>query len=102
MSTALAKAGRLKPEVRLGQAISDFQAQLPSPQKANLRAQQARATPPDMRDVMQLTAELNRSSGVGGRCFGARLTNILQSVQQFAALGDIVLGGMQNLLASGV
>lgn len=51
---------------------------------------------------MQLTAEINRESGIRGRCFGPRLTSILQTVQQFAALGDVVVGGTQNLLACGV
>jgi hypothetical protein len=30
------------------------------------------------------------------------MTNVLQSVQQFAALGDVVIGGPQNLIACGV
>lgn len=102
MSTSIAKAGRLKPEVRLGQAISEFQGDLSSLQKATFRAHQTSVTPPGIRDVMQLTAEINRASGPQGRCFGPRLTNILQTVQQFAALGDVVVGGTQNLLACGV
>ncbi|KAL4933386.1 uncharacterized protein BDV17DRAFT_108535 [Aspergillus undulatus] len=36
-------------------------------------------------------------TGPHGRCFGPRLTNVLEAVQQFAALG-----GTQNLLACGV
>jgi hypothetical protein len=44
---------------------------------------------------MRLTAEIDRqaSGKVGGRCFGPRLINFLQAVQQYAALGDIVVGG---------
>ncbi|KAH8881558.1 hypothetical protein GQ53DRAFT_667454, partial [Thozetella sp. PMI_491] len=54
---------------------------------------------------MRLTAEIDRrAAGQAslGRCFGPRLSNILQAVQQFAALGDIVVGGSQNLIACGV
>ncbi|KAI2856167.1 hypothetical protein CBS12448_7023 [Aspergillus niger] len=102
MTTALTKAARLKPEVRLGQAISEFQADCSSLEKATLRSFQAAGIPPGIRDVMQLTAEINRSAGLQGRCFGSRLTNILQAVQEFAALGDIVLGASQSLLACGI
>jgi ankyrin repeat domain-containing protein 50 len=54
---------------------------------------------------MRLTAEVDRCAskmGSGGRCFGPRLTNVLQAVQQFAALGDIIVGGSQNMIACGV
>ncbi|KAL4801774.1 hypothetical protein BDV18DRAFT_164585 [Aspergillus unguis] len=101
MLAALSKAARLKPEVRLGQAISQFQADLSTQQKATFNKHQARASvsPPGIRDVMQLIAEINQS---GERCFGPRVTSLLQAVQQFAALGDIVVGGTQNILACGV
>ncbi|KAL4884856.1 ankyrin repeat-containing domain protein [Aspergillus karnatakaensis] len=102
MSTAVAKVARLKPVIRLGQAISEFQADLSPAQKAVFHAYQRSGTAPSVRDVMHLTAEINLSTGPQGRCFGPRLTNILQAVQEFAALGDIVLGGTQHLLACGV
>jgi len=55
---------------------------------------------------MRLTAEIDRHGlgrvARGSRCFGPRLTNFLQAVQQFAALGDIVVGGSQNIIACGV
>ncbi|GLB02594.1 hypothetical protein AtubIFM57258_003952 [Aspergillus tubingensis] len=102
MTTALTRAARLKPEVRLGQAISEFQADCSSREKATLRSYQAAGIPPSVRDVMQLTAEINRSAGLQGQCFGSRLTSILQAVQEFAALGDIVLGASQSLLACGI
>jgi hypothetical protein len=107
MSTALSKASRLKPEIRLAQAISEFEAHLPSDQKAAFRDQKSKScdSPPQPRDVMRLTAEIDRRlSGkvVGGRCFGPRLTNVLQAVQQFAALGDIIVGGSQNIAACSV
>jgi ankyrin repeat domain-containing protein 50 len=107
MSVVLANASRLKPEIRLAQAVSQFEAELSSEQKATFRTyrSQLRDSPPDPNDVMRLTAEIDRrASGKvgGGRCFGPRLTNVLQAVQQFAALGDIVVGGSQNIIACGV
>lgn len=50
-----------------------------------------------MQDVMRLTAEFK-----GGRCFEPRLVNMAQAVQQFTALGDIIVGGSQNLVACGI
>jgi ankyrin repeat domain-containing protein 50 len=108
MSTALANASRLKPELRLAQVVSQFEAELSSEQKARFRTyqSQSRDSPPDISDVMRLTAEIDRHVSAkvvgGGRCFGPRLTNFLQAVQQFAALGDIIVGGSQNIIACGV
>jgi hypothetical protein len=107
MSTAISNASRLKPEIRLAQVISQFEADLSSEQKATFRNYRSQSldSPPNPRDVMRLTAEIDyRASGKIGRvrCFGPRLTNFLQAVQQFAALGDIIVGGTQNLIACGV
>jgi hypothetical protein len=106
MSVILANARPLKPEIRLAQAISQFEADLSSEQKATFRTykSQSRESLPSHSNVMQLTAEIDRrtSGKVGGRCFGTRLTSFLQAVQQFAALGDIVMGGSQNLIACGI
>jgi hypothetical protein len=107
MSVMLANARPLKPEIRLAQAVSQFQADLSREQKASFRTyeSQSRGSPPSPSNVMQLTAEIDRcaaSGKVGGRCFGPRLTSFLQAVQQFAALGDIMIGGLQSLIACGV
>ncbi|KAI9760034.1 MAG: hypothetical protein M1840_002750, partial [Geoglossum simile] len=107
MSALLANISRLKPEIRLAQAVSQFEADLSSEQKNTFRTHrsQSRDSPPDLSDVMRLTAEIDReaSGNVGGRrCFGPRMTNFLQAVQQFAALGDVIVGGSQNIIACGV
>ena len=107
MSNALANASPLKPEIRLAQAVSEFEADLSSEQKAIFRtySSQSRNTHPTLSDVMQFTAEIDRyarRNGSGRRCFGPRFTNVLQAVQQFAALGDIVVGGSQNIIACSV
>ncbi|KLU82696.1 hypothetical protein MAPG_01765 [Magnaporthiopsis poae ATCC 64411] len=107
MSSALAEVAQLKPEIRLAQAVSEFEAALSDEQKAAFRTckSQARVSPPDAGDIMRLTAELDRrasGSGHRGRCFGPRFFNILETIQQFASLGDIVVGGGQNIIACGV
>lgn len=105
MDLILSNAGRLKPEARLGQAIVRFEALLSKEQKAAFEAGRinARASPPSLRDVMQLTAEIDLKTRTSGRrCFGPRMTKILESVQQFASIGDVILGGSQNLIACGV
>lgn len=104
MSSVIATAGRLKPEIRLADEVSQFEASLSSDQKAAFRDQRSQSlrAPPDINDVMQLTAQLNRSQQPGRRCFGPRFTKFLHGVQQFAALGDIIIGGSQNIVACGV
>lgn len=106
MSGPLASASRLKPEIRLAQAVSQFEADLSNEQKTTFHTYRSQSldSSPNSSDVMRLTAEIDRraSAKVGNRCFGPRFTNFLQVVQQFAALGDIVVGGSQNIIACGV
>jgi hypothetical protein len=100
------RAGRLKAEIRLAQAVSQFKTSLSSEQKNVLDSNTSLAleSAPDAGDVMRVTAELNHRalSRAGTRCYGPRFTNFLQGVQQFAALGDVVVGGTQNIIACGV
>lgn len=105
LAASFASSARLKPEIRLAQAVSEFEAALSGEQKAAFQISklQTRDSPLDVSDVMRLTAEIDRcASRRGRRCFGPRLTNLLQAVQQFASLGDIIIGGSQNLIACGV
>ncbi|KAF2467808.1 uncharacterized protein BDR25DRAFT_291179 [Lindgomyces ingoldianus] len=106
MSSILAKASQLKAEIRLAQAVSQFEAELSNDHKTVFRNYRSQSldSPPTPGDVMRLTAEIDRrlSEKVRGRCFGPRFTNFLQVVQQFAALGDVVVGGSQNIIACGV
>ncbi|RYN73204.1 hypothetical protein AA0117_g7987 [Alternaria alternata] len=101
MSRALVKAPKLSPHDRLDQAVSEFQASLSDAQKSQYDKGKSAPTPSD---VMKLSEEVDvhLSQKFGGRCFGPRFTNFLHGVQQFAALGDILIGGSQNLIACGV
>lgn len=105
MALVLSNAARLKPEIRLAAAVSQFEASLPADEKADFRDQRAHAlsSTPNTMDVMRFTAQIDRRlSGKTGRCLGPRFTNFLSSAQQFAALGDVIIGGSQNIIACGV
>jgi hypothetical protein len=101
MSKALVKAPKLSPHDRLDQAVSEFEASLSGAQRSQFNKGKSAPTPSD---VMKLSEEVDvhLSQKFGGRCFGPRFTNFLHGVQQFAALGDILIGGSQNLIACGV
>lgn len=89
-------------EVELSKALDEFESGLTTEQKAGFQAVRDHASdsPPTIRDVMNLTAEVDYKAR--RRCFGPRFTRILESVQQYAALGDVIAGGSQNLMACSV
>lgn len=108
MSLVRAGIALSKAEERLRDAVAQYEKDLNLDQQKTLLAYrlQAHKSPPDVSDVMRITAEIDREVSktkvFRGRCFGPRFTNILQAVQQFAALGDVIVGGSQNLIACGV
>ncbi|KAH3918329.1 hypothetical protein HBH56_034970 [Parastagonospora nodorum] len=105
MNMILSNAASLKPDLRLAEAISQFEASLSPDDKALFRTQrsQARQSAPVTADVMHVTAQIDLFiPGKARRCLGPRFTNFLSSVQQFAALGDVIVGGSQNIIACGI
>ncbi|CAH0048472.1 unnamed protein product [Clonostachys solani] len=107
MDVALRNAAPLRPEIALAKAISEFESSLTKEHKSSFRSlrTQALSAPPSAEDVMRFTASLNsqiQKSSATHRCFGTRFTNIMQCVQKYAALGDVVVGGSQNIIACGV
>ncbi|KAJ9141637.1 Ankyrin repeat domain-containing protein 17 [Coniochaeta hoffmannii] len=107
MSVALSKVSILKADVRLAQAISEFQKELSAEQKTQfcMTRDSSVKVPPNYQDVMRLTEEIDRSASrllKSRRCFGTRFTNILHAIQQFAALGDVLVGSSQNIIACSV
>lgn len=102
MALALRRAGRLTPEIRLAQAISQFEASLSDRAKADFKTlkSQAQNSTPGVQDVMMVTAEINKRGPKA--VIGPRFTNMLMAVQKFAAIGDVIIGGSQNLSACGV
>jgi hypothetical protein len=104
MALVISRAGRLKPEIRLAQALSEYEAILVGEQKARLRGYR-QESPPTAADVMRLTAEIDREAvrtRKSRRCVGPRLCNFLQAVQMFTGVVDIVVGGAQSLTASAI
>lgn len=102
MALALRGAGSLSPGIRLAVAISQFEASLADREKSDFKTlkSQAQNMTPGVQDVMMVTAELNKRTTRAGS--GARFTNMLMAVQQFATIGDVVIGGSQSLPACGV
>lgn len=74
MSSAIEKTARRKPEIRLAQALSEFRKDLNEKQRVAFSTYQSKAeqSPPEMKDVMQFTATMDRRN-CGGRCIGPRL-----------------------------
>ncbi|RHZ54013.1 uncharacterized protein CDV56_103634 [Aspergillus thermomutatus] len=105
MTDTLANVSKLKPEIRLARAVSAFKAVLTADRKATFDTSIANLQdhPPNATDVARLTGEIDRNvNRKTRRCFGPRFMNVLQAVQRYASMGDIVIGGSQNLVACGV
>jgi hypothetical protein len=106
MSVIRSKHPDMGPELRLVRAISEFEAGLSDEQKREYHKLKSRdyGSPPDLNDVNRFAAELNLqiSTKAGGRCYGPRFMSFLQGIQQFASIGDVIIGGTQNLLACGI
>ncbi|MCJ1428875.1 hypothetical protein MMC29_006786 [Sticta canariensis] len=104
MALSLAKAAPLKPEIKLAQALSEFEAVLPDDQKTKLRTYRGQS-PPNPTDVMRFTAEIDRDAGRNRKsrqCVGTRLTNVLQSIQQFSTVVDLIVGSSQSQIAGAI
>ncbi|KAF4951596.1 hypothetical protein FGADI_7371 [Fusarium gaditjirri] len=106
MTDASTAEASLKPAIRLAQAISMLLADLSDEQRRSFITQRENFLPPTIADVMRVVAEVDvvamgKHKGIG-RGFGPRLTNFLEAVQQFASMGELVLGGSVSLLAASV
>ncbi|KAI1394467.1 uncharacterized protein F4822DRAFT_439986 [Hypoxylon trugodes] len=102
MSQALIHAAKLKPEIRLAQAISDYGACLDAQQRVSFKNIQSSALPKGI-DVVKFTEELNRDGlhqHKSWKPYSTRLVSILERIQIYA--GDILIGGSQNLIACGM
>ncbi|KAI1131691.1 hypothetical protein F5Y10DRAFT_43780 [Nemania abortiva] len=101
---ATSSSASLKPEVRIAQAVSEFGAILSDPHKASFRALASRS-PPSFADVIKLTEEVNIDGSRHHKAwmpYGTRLVGILERILVLSQAGDAVIGGSQNLIASGV
>ncbi|KAI4223581.1 MAG: hypothetical protein L6R36_005316 [Xanthoria steineri] len=85
MALDLAKAAPLKPEIKLDQALVDYERVLSDDEKAQLRAEGA----PDTMAAIAFTAVIDKEcSKSRRRCMGPRLITFLESVQQFSGVID--------------
>ena len=104
MALSLAKAAPLKPEIKLAQALSEFEAVLADDQKQKLRTYRGQSAP-NPTDVMRFTAEIDRDASRNRKsrqCVGTRFTNVLHSVQQFSTVVDFIVGGSQSQIAGAI
>jgi hypothetical protein len=81
MSSVLAKASQLKPEIRLAQAVSQFKGDLSNEHKTTFRTLKSQALNSylDTSNIMQLTAKIDRQilRKASGCCFRPYFTNFL-------------------------
>ena len=99
MALALANAAPLRPDIKLAQALKEYEAALSD----DLRTEFKDVVAPDSTAVIALTSDLDRRSAVHRtRRYGARLTNFLNSVKGFASIGDLVIASSGNPIAAAV
>lgn len=102
----LALNGRMKLEVRLGVAISDFAASLDEQRRQQFRLLRTASSKRLAGfDVIRITEDINRHGSQRHRSWRAHGTKIgcfLSRVQRFACIGDMLIGGSQHLIATGV
>ncbi|KAK2591433.1 hypothetical protein QQS21_010873 [Conoideocrella luteorostrata] len=105
MAMVMGSLAPIKVESRLQQAIDAFIHDLTPVQRGEFlqERQECRQRYPDENDVLVFVAKLNHKHAAGKqRCYGPRFFNIIQVVQQFTAMGDALVGGSQNMIASGI
>jgi hypothetical protein len=101
MALATSRAGRLEPEIKLAQTLSEYEAILDDEQKSKLRGYR-QESPPTTADVMRLTADIDQDARTrkSRSIMGPKVCNFLQGVQMFTGVVDVIIGGSQVLIAS--
>lgn len=106
VSKRLALSGQLKPEARLGLAISEFANILDSEGKKEFRSlQDTQDKRISSRDIIKMTEEINQEGARRHRSWrqhGTKLGGFLSRIQTLASIGDVLVGGSQNIIATGV
>lgn len=106
VSKQVALSGRLKPEARLGLAISEFAQALDSERRNEFRSMQnTQDAKISGRDIIKMTEEINQEGARRHRSWrphGTKVGGFLARIQTFATIGDVLVGGSQNLIATGV
>ena len=103
-SVVLAKSAATA-EDRLVQAIKRFEAQLSPDQREIYTKNQGLSLRPEGSEVSKLLGEVDRlvKAKHGTRsAFKPRLESVVMAIQKSASIGDVMIGGSQNLIACGV
>ena len=99
MALAMSKAAPLRPDIKLSQALKDYEAILSEDQKESF----LHTLPPASNDVMALTCEIDRQNASRkSRRWGPRLTTFLDSVKGFTVVVDVIVGSAGNPIAGAV
>lgn len=99
MALATSKAAPLRPDIKLSQALKDFEAILTEDQKKSFND----ASPLQAKDVMVLTYKIDRqNANRKSRRWGPRLTAFLKSVKGFAVVADSIIGSAGSPIAGAV
>lgn len=105
--SSAARANRVPPKDRCAEAISKFEEALERGDRGlsvrfkNLRTQSL----PDLTNVTRVAEEISNECAArhgGWRKYAMRIVPILDRIRQLAPIGDVLTGGAQNLLVSGV
>lgn len=106
LSKQLALSGQLSPVARLGEAVSDFSNALNGKHKEEFSAlRRSKNAPLSASDVIKVTEEVNREGRQRHRTWrpnGPKVGAFLAKLQVFANVGDVIVGGAQDLMISGV
>ncbi|SCO44299.1 uncharacterized protein FFNC_09746 [Fusarium fujikuroi] len=98
-------AAPLTPAVRLAKVISEFSSALDEKYRPIFKTWQTHSPPSEI-DFIRLTEEINRDGSrlhqTSWKPFGTRLLKFLDQIQLLIKPGDILVGGSQNMIASGV
>ncbi|KAK2598550.1 hypothetical protein N8I77_011954 [Diaporthe amygdali] len=99
------QSGLLKPDVRLGVAVSEFAQTLDEDRKREFQKMQSAGTQLSGRDAICLTEELNQDSErrhCTWRPYGTKCGKFLDRLQALATIGDVMIGGSQNVIATSI
>ena len=96
MATVLVEAAPLKPEIKLTQALHDYEKILSDEDRSQLHSQGL----PDATAAINLATLIDRQcSSRRSRCMGSRLITFLESIQQFSQVVDVFVSSHPEVAA---
>lgn len=96
MALVLTNAAPLKPEIKLTQALHDYEKILSDEDRSQLHSQGL----PDATAAINLTTLIDRKcSSRRSQCMGPRLITFLESIQQFSQVVDVFVSSHPEVAA---